>query len=290
VPVDGCPLFSPAASVALPPVRELIDGSGLAPYDPATGKGTLKRLVLREAKGTGELMVHLIAASDISRHLAGLRERLPRALPRLRSIYATEGAGPRLLWGKPAIDELLSGLLLRVYPLSFLQPNPRTAERLYERIKAVAGITGGERVLGLYCGAGSIELFLGRYVKEVVGIDSSGESIACARENAVLNKSGNCLFLEEKAERAARRLRPGKVDLLVVDPPRKGMTGQTLAAVNEIRPERMIYVSCNPSTLARDLKELRRTYRAGTIIPFDFFPHTAHFEVLTLLERTGPAR
>lgn len=284
VPVEGCFLFSPAAAEVLPVVHEWLRRTGLTAYNPLTGKGTLKRLVLREAKGTGEIMCHLIAASDISGLLGDLGELLPGAVAQLRSFYVT-GAATRLLWGKPAIDELLAGFTFRIYPLSFFQPNPKTAGRLYERLIAVAGLTGGERVVGLYCGAGTIELFLSRHAKEVTGIDSSKENIAAAQENAGLNRSQNCLFLKDKAEKAARRFKARKVDLLVIDPPRTGLTREAVAAVREIRAERLAYISCNPSTLARDLLSLKEVYKARQVVPFDFFPHTSHFEVLTMLER-----
>ncbi len=284
VPVEGCFLFSPAAGEVLPLVRECLRGSDVTAYNPFTGKGMLKRLVLREAKGTGELMCHLIGASDLSRLLGDLTSRLQRAVPQLRSFYATDVA-TRLLWGKPAIDELLAGFTFRIYPLSFFQPNPKTAGKLYERLTAVAGLTGGERVAGLYCGAGTIELFLSRHVKEVTGIDSGKENIAAAQENAGLNKLRNCLFLRDRAERAARRFKAGKIDLLVIDPPRKGLSREAIAAVREIGASMLAYISCNPSTLARDLLSLKDVYRAGQVIPFDFFPHTSHFEVLTLLHR-----
>ncbi len=284
VPVEGCPLFSPAAAQMLPVVHEWLRSTGLTAHDPLTGKGTLKRLVLREAKGTGELMCHLIAASDVSRHLGDLTSRLPGAVAQLRSFYAT-GASTRLLWGKPAIDERLAGFIFRIYPLSFFQPNPKTAGKLYERLIAVAGLTGAERVVGLYCGAGTIELILSRHVKEVTGIDSSKENIRAAQENAGLNRSQNCLFVKDEAEKAARRFKGGKVDLLVIDPPRKGLSGEAVAAVREIGAERLAYISCNPATLARDLLSLKEVYRVRQVIPFDFFPHTCHFEVLTMLER-----
>ena len=157
VPVESCALFSPAAAEALALVREMIEGSHLEAYDPFTGKGTLKRLVLREAKGTGEIMMHLMGGPDVGRHLDRVKNGLIGALPQLKSLYATSGSSTRLLWGVPAIEEKIAGLTLRVYPLSFFQPNPRTAAELYARILPVAGIRGTERVLGLYCGVGPIE-------------------------------------------------------------------------------------------------------------------------------------
>ena len=119
----------------------------------------------------------------------------------------------------------------------------------------------------------------------MIGIDSSMENIAAAQENLSLNRSENCLFFRDKAEKAALRFRGKKVDLLVIDPPRRGLSREALAAVREIGASMLAYISCNPATLARDLLSLKEVYRARQVIPFDFFPHTSHFEVLTLLER-----
>jgi 23S rRNA (uracil1939-C5)-methyltransferase len=287
VPIEECLLFSPVAGRLLPIVMEALLGAGLAAYDERTGAGALKRLVLREAKGTNEVMLHIIAASDVSRALAPLKAALAASLPQVVSVYATSGgATTRLLWGAPAIEERLSCLSFHIYPRTFFQPNPMTAALLYERLAGLPGVGQARSVLGLYCGAGPIEIFLARLAPRasVTGVDSSGENIASAKENAALNGIGNCRFIKDRAERAAR-IAAGKTDLLVIDPPRRGMGAEALAAVLRIRPEKIAYVSCNPSTLARDLKDLGRTYRAKEVVPFDFFPHTAHFEALALLER-----
>jgi 23S rRNA (uracil1939-C5)-methyltransferase len=187
--------------------------------------------------------------------------------------------------GRGYINEVFAHLSLRVYPFSFFQPNPKTAEELYRRMVPVAQITDSERVLGLYCGAGTLELFLASQAKEVTGIDSSGESIAAAKENATINKIVNAFFVKEKVERAVARFFGKKIDTAVIDPPRAGMSSEALATVKGLKAGKLVYVSCNPSTLARDLKMLRPVYRPKEIIPFDFFPHTGHFEVLALLER-----
>lgn len=285
VPVDDCALFSPVAGKILPLVRDFVRESGLKAYDPVTGKGTLRRLVLREAKQTGEVMINIIAESDIADRLGGLARSLAESVPEVRSFYATSSNRARLVSGRSYIDEILSGLTLRVYPLSFFQPNPRTAERLCERIIPVSRIRGDETVLGLYSGAGSIELFLSRHVKEVRGVDWSRESISCAKENAAINRSQNCLFIRDRVEGAVHHHRAKGIDLVVIDPPRSGMSKEAISAIRQLKAARVVYISCNPSTLARDLKGLRRDYAPKEIIPFDFFPHTGHFEVLTLLER-----
>jgi len=285
VPVDDCCLFSPVTGRILPLIREFVRTAGLPAFDKRTGKGVLKRLVLREAKHTGQVLVNVIAASDLGGLLAHPARVLAEAVPEVRSVYATHGDRPRLLSGSPYIEERLGGLSLRVYPLSFFQPNPKTAEELYKRIISAAEVRGDERVLGLYSGAGAIELFLARHVRDVTGIDSSAESISCALENAAVNGVGNAVFIRDTVERAAGRYRNRGINLVVIDPPRSGMSAKALSAIKEVRARKLVYVSCNPSTLARDLKTLKDDYEPKEIIPFDFFPQTAHFEVLAVLER-----
>ena len=230
-------------------------------------------------------MVNVIAEAAAVGDEARFACRFVAAAPGVTSVYMTSGSRPKLLQGRAYIEEVFGGLTLRIYPLSFFQPNPRTAEQLYRHMISMARIGNTERVAGLYCGAGTLELFLGRHAKEVTGIDSSGESIACAKENAAVNKIENVTFLREKVERAVTRLRGRKIDVAVIDPPRAGMSKEALIAVKDLKADRLVYISCNPSTLARDLKMLRPAYRLKEVVPYDFFPHTGHFEVLTLLER-----
>jgi 23S rRNA (uracil1939-C5)-methyltransferase len=290
--VDDCCLFSPVAGKILRVVREFVRESGLRAFDrhAGTGKrltstGELKRLVLREAKQTGHVLVNVITEPDLTGRLINPAKALTEAVPEVKSVYATAAGRPRLLTGNAYVEERLDDLVLRVYPLSFFQPNPRTAEELCKRIISAAHVRGDERVLGLYCGAGAIELFLARRVKEVTGVDSSAESISCARENAAANGVRNVVFVRDRAERAADRYEGGAIDLVVIDPPRAGLSPEALSAVKKVNAGRLVYVSCNPSTLARDLRALKDEYTPTEITPFDFFPQTAHFEVLAILER-----
>jgi 23S rRNA (uracil1939-C5)-methyltransferase len=285
VPVDDCRLFSPVAERILPLVADFVRRSNLKAYDASTRKGVLKRLVLREAKGTNEIMVNVVIEKDSGAPFGEWARSLAAAVPEVRSIYMTSEDQPRLVQGRAYINEKLAGLTFRVYPFSFFQPNPKTAEELYRRIIPLAEVQDKERILGLYCGAGTLELFLGTYAKEATGVDSSGESVACARENGAINKIGNVVFLKEKVERAVARFQGKRVDTVVIDPPRAGMSKEALAAVKALKTGKLVYISCNPSTLARDLKVLRPDYLPKEIIPYDFFPHTGHFEVLTLLEQ-----
>lgn len=283
VPVDECRLFSPVAEEILPLVRNALETSAAAGR--TGGHEGVKRLVLREGKRTGEIMVHVIAEAAPEAPFLSLLEGLGETVPSVKSVYLSAGGRPRLIHGRAYINEVFGGLTLRVYPLSFFQPNPKTAEELCRRIVLLAGLAGNERTLGLYCGAGTIELFLASTVKEVIGVDSSGESIACAKENAAINGIGNCTFRKEKTEQTVGRYAGQRPDILIIDPPRAGMSREALSAVKRLNAGRFVYISCNPSSLARDLKMLRPGYVPKEIIPFDFFPHTGHFEILTLLER-----
>jgi 23S rRNA (uracil1939-C5)-methyltransferase len=283
IPVSDCPLFGRAAAHVLSVFRDFLRKSGLRPGDSETGHGELQRLVVREAKGTGEVMINVLASIDIferMRHFGFLEK-----VPSLKSLYITLGSRSSLVEGEAFIEDRYADLVYRIYPFSFFQPNPKTAHELYRRMIAAAGIEASDRVLGLYCGSGTIELFLSGHVKEVKGIDSSAQSISCAQANATVNHLGNCSFVRDKVERIGQRLGGFRSDVVVVDPPRAGLSRDALSCLLEIGSKKLVYISCNPATLARDLARLTEDYRATTVVPFDFFPHTGHFEVLTVLER-----
>jgi 23S rRNA (uracil1939-C5)-methyltransferase len=195
----------------------------------------------------------------------------------------------RLLWGEEAIEEEILGLRFRLRPNAFLQTNTQMAERLYELAIEYAALTGTETVYDLYCGTGTIGLALAGSALSVWGVEISEEAVACALENADLNAIGNAAFfagnvgqsLEELAERA------GPPDVVVVDPPRAGLAGKALKRTGALGASRIVYVSCNPTTLASDVKVLRGEYGYELVraCPVDMFPHTPHVETVALLER-----
>ncbi|MET0202421.1 MAG: 23S rRNA (uracil(1939)-C(5))-methyltransferase RlmD, partial [Gaiellaceae bacterium] len=197
---------------------------------------------------------------------------------------------PTRLWGDEAIVEVLGGLRFRVRPNAFLQTNSRMAERLYELAGEYAGLTGNETVYDLYCGIGTIGLTMASRALTVWGVEVSEESVACALENADLNGIANAAFfagevgvsLEELAERA------GPPDVAVVDPPRAGLSGKALRRLARLEASRIVYVSCNPTTLAGNVKELGKEwgYRLERVRPVDMFPHTPHVEAVALLTRS----
>jgi 23S rRNA (uracil1939-C5)-methyltransferase len=195
----------------------------------------------------------------------------------------------KVLWGEEAIEEEILGLRFRVRPNAFLQTNTAMCERLYEVALGYAALTGEETVYDLYCGIGTIGLALARGALTVWGIEASEESIACAVENAGLNGLVNAAFFAGEVGADLEELlgRSGQPDVVVVDPPRAGLAGKALRAVGRLETSRIVYVSCNPTTLAGNAKELVGSfgYRLERARPVDMFPHTPHVETVALFTR-----
>jgi 23S rRNA (uracil1939-C5)-methyltransferase len=193
-----------------------------------------------------------------------------------------------LFAGRDHIMEQMEDLTFKIGPKSFFQTNTAQALELYRKVREMAGLTGGEVVYDLYSGTGTIGLFLARQAKKVVGIEYIEEAIEDARVNAELNRIGNASFfsgdMKDMLTGDFARTH-GRPDVLVTDPPRAGMHQDVVDAILEISPERIVYVSCNPSTEARDLKLLATRYRVLEIQPFDMFPQTYHVENVVLLEK-----
>jgi 23S rRNA (uracil1939-C5)-methyltransferase len=293
--IDKCWLTSDTGNAIRNRVREWAREERLAAYDQETQEGYLRHLVVREGWNTGEALVQLVTA----RGERFDRERLIEVLteiPSVRSIHWSVNRGvaevtnlpTELLWGEEAIEERIGDLRLRVRPNAFLQTNTRMAERLYATAREFAQLAGGETVYDLYCGIGTIGLSLASTAMTVWGIEISEESVACAIENQELNGIGNTAFFAGNVGEVLRELRDraGDPQVVVVDPPRAGLAGKALKRLGEIGAPRVVYVSCNPTTLAGDLKRLRDDYGYELVRarPVDMFPHTPHVECVALLE------
>jgi len=293
LPVHECPIFGPIVGRVFPVVVEFARANGLEGFEPATRKGHLRHLVLREGKRTGELMVLLVTAEMPEIDLAALAALLAAAAPELRSFaHVTNRRGSDLIEfertalvaGAPFIEEKLAGLAFRIYPPSFFQTNTAGAELLYRSIREEAPLTSDSRVLGLYCGSGAIELSLAGTVAQVTGVDSSPRNIANAVENALVNRIENAAFLPGTVEALLAEPLREPADVVVVDPPRVGLTSKALRRTIALGAPAVVYVSCNPASLARDLHALIDAgYRVASLSPFDFFPHTPHLETLAVL-------
>ena len=270
-------------------------------YHPVRHEGVVRFLTVRHLPATGECAVQLVAASDevpdLEAWARGIAERSPAVrsvtlgLNRSRANVAI-AEEERLLWGRPAIVERLLGLEFEATAGAFLQTNSRQAEALYREAIAASGLAGDETVLDLYCGTGTLTLALARLAREAVGVETVGAAVAAARRNAERNQVANARFVEGEARRVLREWARGeraggpRPAVVVVDPPRAGLHPRVVARIAELEPRRVVYVSCHPGTLARDIKDFAaRGYRLAEAAPFDLFPHTPHIECVARLER-----
>jgi 23S rRNA (uracil1939-C5)-methyltransferase len=297
IALEVCLLTTEVGNAIRDAVRDWAREERLEPYDQATGEGYLRHLVVREGRNTGQVLVVLVTAPG-ERFETGYFVDVLRRFPEVRSIHWAINDTPaertslptRLLWGEEAIEEELLGLRVRIRPNAFLQTNTEMAERLYELAREYAALTGAENVFDLYCGTGTIGLSLATQAGAVWGVEISEEAVACAIENAELNGIENAHFFAGNVGQSIDELveKAGTPDLVVVDPPRAGLAGKALRRLGRIGAPRIVYVSCNPTTLASDVKVLHEDfgYELLRCRPVDMFPHTPHVESVSLLEKS----
>lgn len=277
---------------------------GIEPYDEKTGTGLVRHVLIRKGFATGELMVCLIVNGESLPKSGKLVDAL-REIPGMTSISLNInrkqsnvilGEEVKLLWGKPYITDRIGEISYQISPLSFYQVNPYQTERLYAKALEYADLHGQEDVWDLYCGIGTISLFLAQKAGFVRGVEIVPAAIENAKENARRNGMTNTKFFVGKAEevlpsyyRDYAAAHPGlsaRADVIVVDPPRKGCDASLLDVMTEMHPQRIVYVSCDSATLARDLKYLcERGYRLEKVCPVDMFPQSVHVETVVLMSK-----
>ncbi len=296
VDVQTCLLPSARVVDIVTEVRAFTRQHGLACYDTRTHQGFLRHLVVREGRATGELMVALVTAPGPFVQSGTLAEGLVRRHPQIVSVLwainasrsdAVEVSECQVLHGRPFIYERLRGRTFKVGLRTFFQTNTSQAERMIDVVAAFANLAGGERVLDLYCGVGTFTLALAEQAADVIGIEAAPAAVEAARENAALNGVTNATFYVLDAGHLDTGLPPGtRPDVVVLDPPRAGAGGRVMQAIAGLAPRRVVYVSCNPTTLAPDLQTLQaRGYAIEGIQPIDLFPHTYHVECVVGLRR-----
>jgi 23S rRNA (uracil1939-C5)-methyltransferase len=294
--VDRCWITTDLGNAIRDAVRDWAQEEGLPPFDQEAQTGYLRHLVVREGRNTGQALVQLVTAPGDLQGADRLVETL-REFPEVRSIHWAVNDSPaevtnlptNLLWGDEAIEEQILGLRFRVRPNAFLQTNTAMAERLYDLAIEFAALDGGETVYDLYCGTGTIGLAMSSRALTVWGLEANEESVACAIENAGLNGITNAAFFAGEVGAAIEELadRAGKPDVAVVDPPRAGLSGKALRRLARLEVPKIVYVSCNPTTLAGNVKDLVEEwgYELRRVKPVDMFPHTPHVESVALLTR-----
>lgn len=293
-----CPIQNEENNELVNACREVISRLNIPIYNEDKHTGILRHVVGRVGRN-GELMLVLVTTDTELRNEKQLVNLLRKRLPKLVSVHqniqtyhnsVVMGRETRLLWGKPAIMARLGSFNFTVSPRSFFQINTEQAEVLYNTALDFAQLTGKETVIDAYCGTGTISLYLAKKARKVYGIEIVRPAILDANRNAKENKISKVEFITGDATREIPKLyaKGIKADVVVVDPPRAGCTQQVLKTFVDMQPERIVYVSCNPETLARDLKQLGKMgYYTEKIQPVDMFPQTFHVECVTLVTRKG---
>lgn len=298
VDMNRCLIQHPYADDVVQLVKTIAHELRIAPYDENTGRGVLRHVVTRVGVATDETMIVLVTNSKKLPQREEWIRRIRAAVPSVRSIVHNVnmvstnvifGDETNVVWGSEYIYDELDGLRFAISARSFYQVNPVQTVTLYRKALEYAALTGQEKVIDAYCGIGTISLFLARAAEHVYGVEIVPEAIQDAQRNAALNDLTNATFETGAAEVVIPRWREEGVtaDVIVVDPPRKGCDEALLATIVAMQPKRVVYVSCNPATLARDLRVLEDGgYRAVEVQPVDMFPHTGHVEAVVKLVRT----
>jgi len=296
--IERCLLQPETMNALLAAVRDEVRAAGLSVYDPATEQGLLRFVALRSARGTGEAMVNLVGAAPAVDVLAPVAQRLRARVPAVASVVLTVntkkaavavGSEEHLLLGRDHIRETLGALAFQVSASSFFQTNTAQAARLFALVEEACALDGSETVLDLFAGTGAISLLLARRCLRVYGVEVASAAVEDAVRNARANGVQNCTFLAGEVRHVLPTLvRDGvRADVVIADPPRAGFHPKALGALAELAPLRLVYVSCNPATLARDLADLvARGYRVEWVQPVDMFPQTPHIEVVARLTRS----
>ncbi len=292
VPWSDCRLQDPELNRVAAEISAWARENGVSAYDEKSGGGCLRHIYVRRGKTE---MVAAVVAAFRPKGLELLADRLWAAFPAMAGLVlnlngkktnAILGDKQEIIRGRDYILDTIGDIKYKVNYRSFYQVNPYTTKRLYDKVREVCALTGTETVFDLYCGAGTIGLYLASAAASVTGVEVVPEAVANARENAALNGVTNAEFFCGKAEELCPKMAAEgcRADVVVLDPPRKGCEPELLRAAAALKPRRIVYVSCNPSTMARDCAVLRELgYELVEAAPFDQFPHTAHVECVCLL-------
>lgn len=297
VPVDSCMIEDQQADAIIVTIRSMLKSFKIKTYDEDTGYGLLRHVLIRKGFSTGQIMVVLVTASPVfpsrNNFVKALRERHPEITTIVQNINERTdsmviGSQDRVLYGKGYIEDRLCGCTFRISPQSFYQVNPVQTEILYNKAVELADLTGRERVFDAYCGIGTIGMIAASKAKSVIGVELNKDAVRDAIQNAKINQIKNIRFFCADATKfmVDMSAQDEKADVVFLDPPRGGSTKACLDAIVKMHPQKVVYVSCNPETLARDLGYItKKGYQAVRAVPIDCFPWAGHVETVCLLSR-----
>jgi 23S rRNA (uracil1939-C5)-methyltransferase len=294
IDTEACLLLPDTGNKILGDVRRYVKESRIPPYGLKSHKGFWRFLMLRHSSSHDNWMVNIITSEEQRPWVQPLADLLFQKYKNITSVVNNVNTGKAgiavgqweiLLSGEPFISDKIAGFEFDVSANSFFQTNTSGAARLYETVKAYAGLTGKETVLDLYSGTGTIPIFLSDRAKKIIGIEISEGAVRDAQENCRKNRIRNCRFICKNIKEGIKDITDSP-DIMVIDPPRVGMHRDVIKVVRCLSPDSIVYLSCNPATLARDLALLKEDYQVMEVQPIDMFPHTYHIESVARLEKS----
>ena len=297
VPVDSCCIENEKADEIIVSIRGLCKSFKIRPYNEDTGYGLLRHVLIRTGHVTGEIMVVLVLASPVMPSKNNFVKALLKIHPEITTVVVNVnnrktsmvlGDKEQVIYGKGYIEDVLCGKTFRISPRSFYQVNPVQTEKLYGKAMEFADLQGDEVVVDAYCGTGTIGMIAADKAGKVIGVELNADAVKDARNNAKRNSVKNIQFYENDAGKflIGMAQQQAKVDVVLMDPPRSGSDEAFLSSVVQMAPGKVVYISCNPETLVRDLKYLtKKGYRVTKAVAVDMFPFADHCESVVLLEK-----
>ena len=297
VSTEGCLIENEKASAIIQTIKKLLPSFRIKTYDEDTGYGLLRHVLIRVGHATGQIMVILVLGSPILPSKNNFVKALRKEHPEISTVVVNVndrktsmvlGEKEQVIYGPGYIQDRLCGLTFKISPKSFYQVNPEQTEKLYRKAMEYAGLTGKEKVLDAYCGTGTIGMVAARQAQSVIGVELNKDAVKDAIINAKQNDIHNIRFYNRDAGEFMVELadKQEKVDVVFMDPPRSGSDEKFLSSLVKLQPDRVVYVSCNPETLARDLKYLtKKGYEMKRAVGVDLFPMTVHVETVVLLSQ-----
>lgn len=300
VKVKNCLIQNKTANHIIKTIVDTMNMTHTFPYNPETGKGTLRHVYMRVSRATGKVMVVLVTGTEMFRTAKQFVMELTAKHPEIETVIHNVntkktgmvlGENSKVLFGPGYITDTISGITFKIFEKTFYQVNPVQTEKLYGEALKMADISKKDTVLDAYCGIGTISLLAAQKAGKVTGVEINAESVRAAKENAALNKINNVSFIAADAAEflqraAAKRENPESYDVVLLDPPRSGAEPEFLTSLILAAPKKIIYVSCSPDTLKRDIDILvKGGYRVHAVRPVDMFPRSGHVETVVLMSR-----